>query len=74
VDQVIQSAKSYLDEGKPSDIKLLLRDLVERIEVSGEEVTLLYTFRKPDTEVAYVLAPRVGATKRGCGPISPSTT
>jgi site-specific DNA recombinase len=60
VDEVIQSAKRYLDEGKPSDIKPLLRDLVERIEVSGEEVTLLYTFRKPDTEVAYVLAPQAG--------------
>ncbi len=60
VDQVIQSAKHYLVEGKPPDIKLLLRDLVERIEVSEEEVTLRYTFKNPDTKVACVVTPRVG--------------
>ncbi len=60
MDQVILSAKQYLNEGKPEDIKLLLRELVERIEVSEEEVTLRYTFKNPDTKVAQVVAPRAG--------------
>lgn len=60
VDQVIQSARHYLDEGKPADTKLLLRDLVERVEVAEEEVTLSYTFMNPDTKVARVVAPQVG--------------
>ena len=58
VDQVILSAKQHLNEGKPEDIKLLLRELVERIEVSEEEVTLRYTFKNPDTKVAQVMAPQ----------------
>ena len=60
VDQVIQSARHYLDEGLPADIKLSLRDLVERIEVAEEEVTLRYTFKNPGMKVARVVAPQSG--------------
>ncbi len=60
VDEVIQSARQYLEEGSLEETKLLLRDLIHRVEIMGEEVTIHYTFRKTDTKVAYLLAPRVG--------------
>ncbi|MDA0735477.1 MAG: recombinase family protein [Chloroflexi bacterium] len=60
VTQVIESANHYLDEGRPADIKLLLRELIERIEVDEEEVTLRYTFKNPDAKVARLVAPQSG--------------
>ena len=54
--EVIQSARRHLEEGSPKEIKVLLRDLITRVEISGEEVALHYTFRNPDTKVAGVLA------------------
>ena len=60
VDQVIASAKHYLDGGEPAEIKQMLKELVERVEVSEEEVTLRYNFKNPDTKVAQLMAPQVG--------------
>lgn len=62
VSEVIQSAKQQLEEGTSEEIKLLLRDLIieDGVEITGEEVTIRYTFQKPDTKVAYLLAPQVG--------------
>ena len=60
VGQIIESAKHYLAGGEPSDIKQKLKELVERVEVSEEEVTLRYNFKNPDTKVAQLVAPQVG--------------
>ena len=60
VGQVIESAKHYLDGGQPAEIKQMLRKLVERVEVSEEEVTLRYDFKNPDTKLARIMAPQVG--------------
>ena len=60
VDEVIQSARQYLEEGSRAETKLLLRDLIDRVDITGEEITIRYTFRQKDTKVAYLLAPRVG--------------
>ncbi len=60
VDEVIQSARQYLEEGSLEETKLLLRDLIHRVEIMGEEVTIHYTFRKADTKVPYLLAPEAG--------------
>ena len=60
VGQVIASAKHYLDGGQPAEIKQMLKDLLERVEVSEEEVTLHYNFKNPDTKVAQLVAPQVG--------------
>ncbi len=51
--EVIQSARLYISDGSPERIKVLLRDLVECIEVSGEEVTLSYGFKSPGAKVAH---------------------
>ena len=58
--QVITSARQHLEEGTSEEIKLLLRDLIERVGIRGEEVAIRYTFRKPGTKVARVLAPQAG--------------
>ena len=63
VAEVIQSAKDHLEEGEPEGIKLLLRDLIQRVEISEEEVTLRYSFRLPDAKVAQLLAPHAGVPK-----------
>ncbi len=46
VGEVIRSARQYLEEGSLEETKLLLRDLIDRVEIMGEEVTIHYTFRK----------------------------
>jgi len=60
VGEVIASVRQHLEEGTAEEIKLLLRDLIERVEVMGEEVAIRYTFRKPGTKVAQLLAPQTG--------------
>ena len=40
-------------DGSPEQIKVLLRDLVECIVVSGEEVTLSYRLKSPGAKVAH---------------------
>jgi hypothetical protein len=58
VGQVIEPAKHYLDGGQPAEIKQMLRELVERVEVSEEEVTLRYNFKNPKMKVARLVAPQ----------------
>ena len=58
VNQVIEAARTHLNESATEDKKLFLREMLSQVAVTGENLEISYTFKNPGEKVAPVMAPR----------------